>query len=193
MPDFAVGDAVIAHGYDIGTARHGGYADTARYPADMIVKLAGLTTARAAAIGTAGFTAAMSVTAIRAHGVTPTDGPVVVPGATGGVGSISVDILAALGYRVVASTGKPSGKDLLAELGAVEVIGRLPPPDEKIRPLGKSTWAAVVDCVGGPTPGVHPQHPEIRRDSGDFRACRRRRTSHHGASVHPPRRYAGRH
>ncbi len=151
VPDFAVGDAVIAHGYDIGTGRHGGYADSARYPADMIVKLNGLTTAQAAAIGTAGFTAAMSVNAIRAHGVMPSDGPVLVTGATGGVGSTSVDILSALGYQVVASTGKDSARDLLTELGAEEVIGRLPEPGQKIRPLGKSRWAAVVDCVGGPT------------------------------------------
>jgi acrylyl-CoA reductase (NADPH) len=151
VPDLAPGDPVIAHGYDIGTARHGGYAETARYPADMVVKLAGLTTAQAAAIGTAGFTAAMSVNAIRAHGVTPSDGPVLVTGATGGVGSISVDILAGLGYKVVASTGKPTGKQFLETLGADEIIGRLPEPGEKIRSLGKSTWAAVVDCVGGPT------------------------------------------
>jgi acrylyl-CoA reductase (NADPH) len=151
VPAFAVGDAVIAHGYDIGTARHGGYADTARYPADMVVKLNGLTTAQAAAIGTAGFTAAMSVNAIRAHGVTPSDGPVLVTGATGGVGSVTVDILSGLGYQVVASTGKGSAKEFLAELGADEVIGRLPGEGEKIRPLGKARWAAVVDCVGGPT------------------------------------------
>jgi acrylyl-CoA reductase (NADPH) len=149
--EFAVGDAVIAHGYDIGTARHGGYAEVARYPADMIVKLNGLTTAQAAAIGTAGFTAAMSVDAIRAHGVTPSAGPVLVTGATGGVGSISVDILATLGYHVVASTGKAGAKELLAELGAAEIIGRLPEAGQKIRSLGKSTWSAVVDCVGGPT------------------------------------------
>jgi acrylyl-CoA reductase (NADPH) len=151
VPDFAVGDAVIAHGYDIGTGRHGGYADTARYPGDMIVKLNGLTTADAAAIGTAGFTAAMSVNAIREQGVTPSDGPVLVTGATGGVGSISVDLLAGLGYHVVASTGKAGAKDLLGELGADEVIGRLPEEGDKIRPLGKARWAAVVDCVGGPT------------------------------------------
>src|SRR6202011_5572837 len=88
--DFAVGDRIVAHGYDIGTGRHGGYADTARYPADYLVKLDALTTAQAAAIGTAGFTAAMSVNAIRAQGIRPQDGPVLVTGATGGVGSVSV-------------------------------------------------------------------------------------------------------
>jgi putative YhdH/YhfP family quinone oxidoreductase len=146
-----VGDRVVAHGYDIGTGRHGGYADTARYPADYLVKLDVLTTAQAAAIGTAGFTAAMSVNAIRAHGVRPQDGPVLVTGATGGVGSVSVDLLAGLGYEVIASTGKTDAHDYLMRLGATEVVGRLPAEGEKIRPLGKSSWAAVVDSVGGDT------------------------------------------
>ncbi|MCV7039464.1 oxidoreductase [Mycolicibacterium moriokaense] len=150
-PDFAVGDRVVAHGYDIGTGRHGGYADTARYPADYLVKLDELTTAEAAAIGTAGFTAAMSVDAIRAAGVQPADGPILVTGATGGVGSVSVDLLAGLGYEVVASTGKSEAHDWLMGLGAYQVIGRLPAEGEKIRPLGKSQWAAVVDSVGGDT------------------------------------------
>ncbi|AGB21970.1 putative quinone oxidoreductase, YhdH/YhfP family [Mycobacterium sp. JS623] len=149
--DFTVGDRVVAHGYDIGTGRHGGYADTARFPADYLVKLDALTTAQAAAIGTAGFTAAMSVNAIRAHGVHPQDGPVLVTGATGGVGSVSVDLLAGLGYEVIASTGKAEAHDYLMGLGATEVVGRLPADGEKVRPLGKSRYAAVVDSVGGDT------------------------------------------
>lgn len=148
---FAVGDAVVAHGYDIGTGRHGGYAEKARYPADFVVKLDGLTTKQAAAIGTAGFTAAMSVNALRAHGISASDGPVLVTGATGGVGSVSVDLLAGLGYEVVASTGKPDAEGYLRDLGASAVIGRVPPEGEKVRALGKSRWAAVVDCVGGST------------------------------------------
>lgn len=150
-PEFAVGDAVVAHGNDIGTGRHGGYAQVARYPADYVVKLERLTTAEAAAIGTAGFTAAMSVNALRAHGVSPADGPVLVTGATGGVGTVSVDLLAGLGYEVVASTGKADAHELLRDLGAREVIDRVPGPDEKVRALGKAHWAAVVDCVGGKT------------------------------------------
>ncbi|WP_111509694.1 MDR family oxidoreductase [Mycobacterium kyogaense] len=150
-PDFAVGDAVIAHGQDIGTGRHGGYAQVARYPADYLVKLTSLSTSDAAAIGTAGFTAALSVDALRAHGVQPGDGPVLVTGATGGVGSVSVDLLAGLGYEVVASTGKAQARELLRDLGAAEVIDRVPGPDEKVRALGKAHWAAVVDCVGGTT------------------------------------------
>lgn len=149
-PEFAVGDPVVAHGYDIGTGRHGGYAEKARYPADFVVNLDGLTTDQAAAIGTAGFTAAMSVNALRAHGVSPSDGPVLVTGTTGGVGSVSVDLLAKLGYEVVASTGKPDVEAYLRGLGASAVIGRVPPEGEKVRALGKSKWAAVVDCVGGP-------------------------------------------
>lgn len=151
-PDFAVGDQVLAHGYAIGTGHHGGYAEYARLPADQIVALGSLTPREGAAIGTAGFTAAMSVEALISHGISPQDGPIVVTGATGGVGSVSVDILAAAGYRVVASTGKPEAAEHLRALGAAEVIGRLPEdPDAKPRPLGKARWAGAVDCVGGAT------------------------------------------
>jgi acrylyl-CoA reductase (NADPH) len=151
-PDFAVGDAVLAHGYEIGTARNGGYAEYARLPADWVVSLGSLNPRDGAAIGTAGFTAAMSVQALIDWGIKPDDGPIVVTGATGGVGSVSVDLLAAAGYEVVASTGKQDAVDRLKALGAAEVIGRLPEdPDAKPRPLGKTRWAAAVDCVGGKT------------------------------------------
>jgi putative YhdH/YhfP family quinone oxidoreductase len=150
--DFSVGDRVLAHGYEIGTDRHGGYAEYARIPAEWVVKLGSLTPYEGAAIGTAGFTAAMSVAALQRHGITPDDGPVVVTGATGGVGSVSIDLLSAAGYHVVASTGKPHAADRLKTLGAAEVIGRLPEdPEAKPRPLGKTRWAAAVDCVGGAT------------------------------------------
>ncbi|QKT06560.1 acryloyl-CoA reductase [Gordonia sp. X0973] len=149
---FAPGDAVVAHGGPIGTDAHGGYAAFARVPATQVVKLVGLSTREAAGIGTAGFTSAESVAALLDHGVTAADGPVVVTGASGGVGSVAVDLLAALGFDVVASTGKADAADLLRELGASDVIGRLPAdPDAKPRPLGKSRWAAAVDCVGGAT------------------------------------------
>jgi len=151
-PDFAAGDTVVAHGYQIGTGHHGGYAEYARLPADQVVSLGALSPRDGAAIGTAGFTAAMSVQALIDWGVAPGDGPVVVTGASGGVGTVSVDLLAAAGYRVVASTGKPQAEKLLKELGAAEVIGRLPAdPDAKPRPLAKTRWAAGVDCVGGAT------------------------------------------
>ena len=154
-PDFAVGDAVVAHGYQIGTGHHGGYAEYARLPADQVVRLDELSVRDAAAIGTAGFTAAMSVHALIDWGVEPSAGPVVVTGASGGVGSVSVDLLAGAGYHVVASTGKaqnPGAGQRLKDLGAAEVIGRLPAdPQAKPRPLAKARWAAGVDCVGGAT------------------------------------------
>ena len=151
-PDFAVGDAIVAHGYQIGTGHHGGYAEYARLPADQVVRLDGLSTHDAAAIGTAGFTAAMSVQALIDWGVQPDAGSIVVTGATGGVGSISVDLLAGAGFHVVASTGKPEAEQRLKDLGAAEVIGRLPAdPDAKPRPLAKARWAGGVDCVGGAT------------------------------------------
>lgn len=150
--DFSVGDLVLAHGYEIGTGRHGGYAEYARLPADWVVHLGAISPRDGAAIGTAGFTAAMSVRALQQRGVSPDDGPIVVTGATGGVGSVSIDLLSAAGYEVVASTGKPEAADRLRALGAAEVIGRLPEdPDAKPRPLGKTRWAGAIDCVGGAT------------------------------------------
>ncbi|GGK54139.1 alcohol dehydrogenase [Nocardia camponoti] len=148
-PDFTVGDLVLAHGYELGVSRNGGYAEYSRVPADWVVKLDGLTTREAAAIGTAGFTAALSVQALTDHGLTPEDGTVLVTGATGGVGSVAVDILAGLGFEVVASTGKTDAGETLAALGAKTVIGRLPEPETKPRPLNKTQWAAAVDSVGG--------------------------------------------
>jgi acrylyl-CoA reductase (NADPH) len=154
-PDFAKGDLVLGHGYAIGTGHHGGYAEYARLPADQVVALGALSPHDAAAIGTAGFTAAMSVQALIDWGIAPDAGPIVVTGATGGVGSVSVDLLSAAGYQVVASSGKAQQEQATArlkELGAAEVIGRLPAdPDAKPRPLAKTRWAGGVDCVGGAT------------------------------------------
>lgn len=148
-PEFAVGDLVVAHGYEIGTARNGGFAEYARVPAEWVVKLDGLTPREAATLGTAGFTAALSVQALLDHGLTPGSGPVLVTGATGGVGSVAVDILSGLGFEVIASTGKIGATELLDTLGAKSVVGRLPAEGEKLRPLGKAQWAAAVDSVGG--------------------------------------------
>jgi len=151
-PDFGVGDQVLAHGYLIGTGQHGGYAEYARLPADQVVHLGSLSPHDGAAIGTAGFTAAMSVQALIDWGIAPDAGAIVVTGASGGVGTVSVDLLAAAGYRVVASTGKDAATELLKQLGAAEVIGRLPAdPEAKPRPLNKARWAGAVDCVGGAT------------------------------------------
>lgn len=151
-PAIRSGDLVLAHGYGIGISQDGGYAELAHVPANWVVPLDGLTPRDAVALGTAGYTAAMSVRALQARGVTPGRGPVLVTGASGGVGSVSVDLLASLGFDVVASTGKPDAAGLLTKLGARSVVGRLPENSADLaRPLGKEQWAGAVDCVGGDT------------------------------------------
>ncbi|MHB8460942.1 MAG: acrylyl-CoA reductase family protein [Candidatus Limnocylindrales bacterium] len=147
-PAFAGGDAVIVHGHDLGVAQHGGFAEYARVPAAWIVPLPAALTARdAMAIGTAGFTAALSVQALESRGLTPAAGPVLVTGATGGVGSTAVAILADRGYEVWAVTGKETARDWLARLGAAGFLSR----DEVAvegRPLEHERWAGAIDSVG---------------------------------------------
>ncbi len=150
--DIPAGTDVIAHAYDIGVARHGGFAEYARVPADQIVAVpAGLTPRDTMVIGTAGFTAALSVIALQHHHVMPESGPVLVTGATGGVGSTAVNMLAKLGYEVVASTGKPESAQFLTDLGAASIIDRNELSEERRRPLESTVWAGAVDCVGGVT------------------------------------------
>jgi putative YhdH/YhfP family quinone oxidoreductase len=151
-PDFKPGDRVVAIGYDIGVAHPGGFAELARLPARWVAHLpGGLSTKEAMALGTAGFTAAMSVQALQQHGVTPASGPVIVTGATGGVGSTAVAMLAGLGYTVAASTGKASEEAFLRELGASEILPRDEVSAESTRPLESERWAGAVDPVGGST------------------------------------------
>jgi acrylyl-CoA reductase (NADPH) len=151
-PALPPGTAVLAHGYDLGVAHHGGYAAYARLPPEWIVPLPrGLSPRQAMAIGTAGFTAALSVHALEERGLRPDDGPVLVTGATGGVGSTAVAVLAERGYRVVASTGKADQEPYLRELGAAEVLPRAETSAESSRPLESERWAGAVDCVGGTT------------------------------------------
>jgi putative YhdH/YhfP family quinone oxidoreductase len=148
----AVGTPVIAHGHDLGVARHGGYAALARVPAEWIVPLPdGLDLRSAMVIGTAGFTAALSVVALEERGLTPEDGPVLVTGATGGVGSMAVSILGGHGYEVVASTGKADAEPYLRSLGATAIVSRSELSGEGGKPLEAMRWAAAVDCVGGAT------------------------------------------
>src|SRR4051812_42862104 len=148
--DFSEGDQVLVHAYDLGVAHHGGYAEYSRVPADWVIALPdGLDARGAMTLGTAGFTAALSVVRLENDGVTPNDGPVLVLGATGGVGATAVAILAQRGYEVVASTGKDDQEDWLRSLGASEVIGRGETSAESDRPLEKQRWAGVVDPVGG--------------------------------------------
>ena len=150
-PEFAVGDAVLAHGYDLGVARHGGYGEYTRIPAEWVVPLpAGLTAREAMAIGTAGFTAAMSVDALERHGLTTARGPVLVTGASGGVGSTAVAILAGRGYEVWAATGKQDEHEWLRGLGAAGLLSRDEVTAEG-KPLESERWAGVVDAVGSAT------------------------------------------
>lgn len=147
---FAPGDKVLATSYDIGVAHHGGYAEIARIPADWVIKLpTGLSLKDAMALGTAGFTAGLGVVRMEENGLKPANGPVVVTGATGGVGSLAIDMLAGLGYEVVALTGKEAEKDYLLGLGAKEILLRQSLDLTKIKPLGKETWAGAVDNLGG--------------------------------------------
>ena len=149
-PRFAPGDEVLATSYDIGVAHHGGYAEIARVPAAWVLKLpAGLSLRDAMALGTAGFTAGLGIVRMEENGLKPGNGPVIVTGATGGVGSLAIDMLAGLGYHVVALTGKESEKDYLLSLGAREILLRQTLDLEKPKPLGKETWAGAVDNLGG--------------------------------------------
>ena len=147
---FTKGDAVIATSYDIGVAHDGGYAEYARMPADWVVKMPrGLNLAEAMALGTAGYTAALGVVRMEQVGLKPGNGPVIVSGATGGVGSISIDILSRLGYHVVALTGKENEGDYLKAIGAKEVKLRQSLDLAKIKSLEAATWAGAVDNLGG--------------------------------------------
>ena len=146
----APGDEVLVHGYDLGVAHHGGFAEVARVPAGWVVPLPdGLSARQAMALGTAGYTAALSVIRLEEHGLRPGDGPVLVLGATGGVGSTAVSILAGLGHEVHASTGKADEADFLRALGAAEVLSREETSAEPERPLEGQRWAGCVDPVGG--------------------------------------------
>jgi acrylyl-CoA reductase (NADPH) len=147
---FAPGDEVIATSYDIGVAHHGGYAEFARIPADWVLKLpAGLSLKEAMALGTAGFTAGLGIVRMEENGLRPDKGPVIVTGATGGVGSLAIDMLAGLGYEVTAFTGKEAESDYLRGLGAKEVMLRQSFDPTKIKSLDRALWAGAVDNLGG--------------------------------------------
>lgn len=151
-PSIPPGTAVLAHGYELGVSHHGGYAEFARVPADWVVPLpAGLTTREAMAIGTAGYTAAMAVVALEGRGLRPGDGPVLVTGASGGLGRHAVGILASRGYEVWAATGKPEEAARLRSLGAAGILSRDEVTAASERPLESGRWAGAIDAVGGPT------------------------------------------
>jgi acrylyl-CoA reductase (NADPH) len=150
-PSWKAGDKVVSTGWGLGETFLGAYAEKARVKGDWLVRLPdGLTAREAMAIGTAGFTAMLSVLALEKHGVAPKDGPVVVTGAAGGVGSVAVAVLSKLGFHVIASTGRTAEGDYLRHLGAAEIIDRneLSGP---AKPLAKERWAGGVDSVGSTT------------------------------------------
>jgi len=149
-PRFKTGDAVIATSYDIGVAHHGGYAEYARIPADWVIPLpSGLDLLEAMALGTAGLTAALGIVRMEDNGLLPSKGPVLVTGASGGVGGLAIDMLARLGYEVTALTGKAQEADFLRRIGATDIFLRGEIDFTKIRPLETSRWAGAVDNVGG--------------------------------------------
>ncbi len=147
---FAAGDEVVATSFDLGVSHHGGYAPYARVPAHWVLKRPdGLTLFEAMALGTAGFTAALAVQRMEDNGLAPDKGPVVVTGASGGVGGLAIDMLARRGYEVVALTGKADQAEHLRGLGAADVLLTSTIDFAKTRPLESSRWAGAVDNVGG--------------------------------------------
>jgi acrylyl-CoA reductase (NADPH) len=149
-PEFAKGDAVLAIGFDLGVSHHGGYAQYARVPAGWLTRLPkGMSLWEAMAFGTAGYTAGIAIVRMEHEGLKPANGPILVDGATGGVGSIAISALSRLGYHVVALTAKESESPWLKKLGAKEILLRSSLDLEKIKPLDKSTWAGAVDNLGG--------------------------------------------
>lgn len=150
-PSWKAGDKVICNGWGMGETHLGAYAEKARVKGDWLVRLPeGMTTRDAMAIGTAGYTAMLSVLALERHGLTPKDGPMVVTGAAGGVGSVAIAVLSKLGYHVIASTGRASEADYLRGLGATEIIDRNE-LSGAAKPLAKERWAGGVDSVGSTT------------------------------------------
>ncbi|MEZ5234911.1 MAG: MDR family oxidoreductase [Acidimicrobiales bacterium] len=150
--DIAVGQRVVLNGFGVGEVHWGGFAQRARVPGEWLVALPdALDTAQAMAIGTAGYTAMLCVMALEKAGATPADGDVLVTGAAGGVGSVAIALLADLGYRVIASTGRPAEADYLKGLGAADVIDRAELSEPSKRPLGAERWANAVDAVGSHT------------------------------------------
>ena len=149
-PRYKAGDKVVLTGWRVGENRWGGYAQKARVKADMLVPLPeGLTTRQAMAVGTAGLTAMLAVIALEDHGLKPGDGPVLVTGAAGGVGSVATAILAKLGHEVAAVTGRPDTAEYLRSLGATQIVAREELTEVTKKPLEAETWAGCVDAVAG--------------------------------------------
>ncbi len=147
---YSAGDKIVLTGWHFGETHWGGYSQKARVNADWLVPLPqGLTTRQAMAVGTAGFTAMLAVMALEDHGLKPGNGPVLVTGASGGVGSVATAILANLGYEVAGVTGRPETSDYLRSLGATQIVARNDINEAIKRPLEKEIWAGCIDAVGG--------------------------------------------
>ena len=167
-PDYKPGDAVVLTGWGVGETHLGGLAERARLRGDWLVPLPeGLSPAEAMAIGTAGYTAMLSVLALERHGLTPEAGPALVTGASGGVGSVAVALLKRAGWHVIAATGRAGEADYLKSLGAAEILEREALAGEP-RPLGKERWAAGIDAVGG---RVLANALSMTRGGGAIAAC----------------------
>ncbi|MBB4952255.1 acrylyl-CoA reductase (NADPH) [Agrobacterium vitis] len=151
-PGLKAGDRVVANSWGLSQTHHGGYAQKARVSGDWLVKLPdNISTKDAMALGTAGYTAMLCVLALEHGGVTPDKGEILVTGANGGVGSVAIALLSGLGYRVIASTGRPQEADYLRELGAAEIIDRKVLSEPAKGPIGSERWAGVIDSVGSHT------------------------------------------
>jgi acrylyl-CoA reductase (NADPH) len=150
--DFKVGDQVVVVGYDLGMNTSGGFGQFIRVPADWVINLPkSMSLKESMILGTAGFTAALCIEKLLQNGVEPSHGPVLVTGATGGVGIVAVSLLSKLGFSVTASTSKESAHELLKDLGATELMDRSELSEETAKPMHREQWAAAVDVVGGST------------------------------------------
>lgn len=150
--DFKVGDQVVVVGYDLGMNTPGGFGQFIRVPADWVINLPeSMSLKESMILGTAGFTAALCIEKLLQNGVEPSHGPVLVTGATGGVGIVAVSLLSKLGFSVTASTSKESAHELLKDLGATELMDRSELSEETTKPMHREQWAAAVDVVGGST------------------------------------------
>ena len=189
---FKIGDPVIATSFDIGVAHHGGYAEIARLPGDWVVPLPeNLSLFDAMALGTAGFTAALGIVRMEENGLRPDKGPVIVTGATGGVGSLAIDMLAKIGYHVVALTGKESEAGYLRELGAAEVMLRQSLDLTKIRPLDRRAGRRGRQS-GRRHPGLDCQHHGAGRHHRQHRPGGEHVPEYDGRPLHPARGFAAR-
>ena len=186
---FKAGDKVIVTGYDLGVAHDGGYAEFVRVPADWVVRRPeSMTAFDAMTLGTAGYTAALAIHLMQHNGLEPANGPVAVTGATGGVGSVAIEILAKQGYDVVAITGKGEEAGYLRGIGAREVMLRSALDLSKIRPLEKATWAGAVDNLGGDILAWLLASSEDRRNRRRRRPRRGHEAHHDRHAIHPARR-----